>query len=117
MTTLVALLSTGKGSWAEVFKLLRSEVFEKAYLVTNTFGKEKCQEQANLVVVDLDQDVIHLRDALITALKEPLRYETEVALNISSGTGAQHTALLSALLKLGVGIRLVIPTEGGVDEV
>ena len=40
----------------------------------------------------------------------------EIALNLISGTGKEHMAILSALLKLGVGIRLVALTKDGVEE-
>jgi hypothetical protein len=33
--------------------------------------------------------------------------ELDVALNIASGTGKQHAALLAAALQLGYGVRLV----------
>ena len=41
----------------------------------------------------------------------------EVGLNIVSGSGKEHMALISALLKLGIGIRLVALTSNGVKEV
>jgi len=40
----------------------------------------------------------------------------EVALNIVSGNGKEHMAILSALLKLGVGIRLMAVTKEGIKE-
>jgi hypothetical protein len=42
---------------------------------------------------------------------------TEVALNLVSGTGKEHMAILAALLKLGVGIRLVALTKEGFKEI
>ena len=41
----------------------------------------------------------------------------ETAVNLISGDGKEHMALLSALLKLGVGIRLIALTKEGVKEV
>ena len=40
----------------------------------------------------------------------------EVAVNIVSGNGKEHMAIISALLKLGVGIRLMAVTKDGVRE-
>lgn len=117
MTVLIAMLSTGKGTWAEVAKLLDSETFDKAILITNDFGKEKfSHERTVLLPLQLDQPIKALQAAIIYELKTHLSAETEIALNMQSGIGSEHMALLSALLKLGVGIRLVIGTEGGVDE-
>ena len=37
--------------------------------------------------------------------------------NFVSGMGKEHMALISALLKLGVGIRLMALTKNGIEEV
>lgn len=117
MTMLIACLSIGKGSWAQLNQLLSSEVFDKALLITNRFGAERfTHERAELIELDLGQQVQTLRDAMREALAPRLTGETEVALNLSSGSGSEHMALLAALLKLGVAIRLVTAGEGGVDE-
>ena len=52
---------------------------------------------------------------IIEQLKD--KVEGEVALNIVSGTGKEHMALLSALLKLGLGIRFIALTKDGVEEI
>ena len=41
----------------------------------------------------------------------------EVGLNFISGTGKEHMALLSAVLKLGIGIRFFALTKDGVKEI
>ena len=41
MTELIAFLSTGKGTWANVSGLIKGESWDKVYLLTNDFGKEK----------------------------------------------------------------------------
>jgi len=38
MTDLVAFLSTGKGSWAQVSSVINGEDWKKVYLLTNDFG-------------------------------------------------------------------------------
>ena len=43
--------------------------------------------------------------------------DPEVDVNFISGTGREHMALMSALLKLGVGIRLVAITKEGMEEI
>ena len=48
-------------------------------------------------------------------LKDKVRIET--AVNIISGEGKEHMALLSALLRLGVGIRFVAFTKEGIREI
>ena len=115
MTTLIALLSTGKGSWAHVSKL--SSHFEETILITNDFGKEKYTPTSTtqMIITDLQAPIHVLQDVFLKELR-PLVKGTEVALNMVSVAGNEHMALLSALLKLGVGIRLVVATEQGFEE-
>ena len=43
--------------------------------------------------------------------------DPEIDINFISGTGREHMALMSALLKLGVGIRLKALTKEGAEEI
>lgn len=111
MGVLVACLTTGKGSWKAVSDVIDSAEWKKIYLVTNDFGKEKFSHQKEIVyvVVDLKESVIVMRDKIINDLAN-LRSEigfNDVAVNFSSGTGKEHAAVLSAILKLGTGVRVV----------
>ncbi len=116
MTSLVACLGAGRGTWAEVRKLIESESWEKVFLVTNAFGREKfTAESAEFIVVDDFQSPQALAAIIISQLKGKAR-DTEVALNISSGSGNVHMAILSALLRLGFGIRLVSVANDAVEE-
>ncbi|MAF51146.1 MAG: hypothetical protein CMH64_03570 [Nanoarchaeota archaeon] len=118
MTTLIACLSTGKGTWGHVSQLLKDESFEKIILVTNEFGKENFtkNDRTELVVIDPNQNIKELQNDIQTKLKELIK-DLEVSLNIVSGSGKEHMALLSALLKLGLGINLVAVNKEGVGEV
>lgn len=116
MTSLVACLGAGKGTWAEVRKLMESESWEKVFLITNSFGKEKFfAANAEFIVIDDFQGPKAIAAVVISHLKEKIS-DTEVALNISSGSGNVHMAVLSALLKLGFGIRLVFLANDSVEE-
>jgi len=118
MTSLIALLSTGKGSWLYVMQLINSQKFEKIFLITNQFGKEKFTptEKTELVVVNLKSDAKTIMEAILKQLKGKIS-DTEVALNLTSGTGTEHMAVLSACLHLGVGVRLVEVTDRGIVEI
>ncbi len=117
MTELVALLSTGKGTWSEVVKLISNNDWEKIYLITNDFGRDSFKKTDNIefVVIDPSKGV----DALIASIMSQLKGKikgTEVALNMISGSGKEHMAALSSLLKLGLGIRLVV-YDGAIKEI
>ena len=55
-----------------------------------------------------------MANAMHEALKDKLK--TEVALNIVSGTGKEHMALLSALIKCKVRFKLMSLTKEGIKE-
>ncbi|MEK6812933.1 MAG: hypothetical protein AABX86_02345 [Nanoarchaeota archaeon] len=119
MTYLVACLSTGKGTWKEVTAVMNQQDWKGIYLITNQFGKEKftsLKKGTEMLVMDFDQDIVKIRDALKENLKGKIK-DTEVAVNISSGAGKEHMALVSALLQLGLAIRFVIPSGNTVEEV
>lgn len=119
MSQFVALLSTGKGSWAEVAGLLNKDEFDEVFLLTNSFGKDKFTNLPNkkveVFVFDFDKEVELLVKDFVSALKGEIKFG-DVAINISSGDGKQHMALISALLNLGVGLRFVTLQNGVVKE-
>ncbi len=118
MTEMIACLSMGKGTWGLVGGLVEDEQWSRVFLVTNEFGKGKftANREIEFVVVNFDLDLKELRDEIYNQLKERIKGR-EVALNLISGIGKEHMALLSAVLKLGVGIRLVALTREGVEEI
>ena len=116
MTALIACLGAGKGTWAEVAKIIKAESWDKIILVTNSFGREKFQAGAEFMVIDDFRPAHELTNEIVMQLKGKLA-ETEVALSLASGSGNVHMALLSALLKLGFGIRLVSVVNDKIEEV
>lgn len=117
MTILIANISSGKGTWGHVARVISELEWEKIFLITNKFGKEnfKPEKKAELVLIDEKKPTTELTQDILKALKGKI-LDTEVALNLISGTGKEHMATLSALLKLGLGIRLIILTKEGVKE-
>lgn len=117
MTDLIAFLSTGKGSWAQVSSVINGEDWKKIYLLTNDFGKEKYKpnDKTELIVLDMNLDEEKMRDQIQTALKKKI--SGDVAVNLISGSGKEHMALLGALTKCGVGIRFVTSTDQGIVEI
>ncbi len=112
MTTLVALLSYGKGSWAKVANLCKSYDWNDIILIGDEFSKKNfsLEKPFKIVVVNLKQNVGALRDEILYKIKTHITCP-EVALNISSGDGNTHMALISAILRCGVGIRFVNITQ------
>ena len=58
--------------------------------------------------------MLELKKEIMDKLKGRLS-EFEAALSLASGNGKEHMALISALLSIPVGIRLVVYTKEGVE--
>ena len=115
---LIACLTTGKGTWGHVARLIAEKEWDNIYLITNEFGKENFTpaKKANLVIVDPRRGTEELRDDIKGQLQGHLK-GTEVALNLVSGTGKEHMAVLAAVLQLGMGVRFLVLTKDGVKEI
>ena len=107
MTDFIALLSTGKGTWTEVGKLIKAENWNNVYLVTNDFGVKNFNpgRKAEFILVNLDGSIEEIKENIMKQLDKKL--SIDAAINIASGSGKEHAALLSAALSLGAGIRLI----------
>jgi hypothetical protein len=107
MTYLVACLGSGKGSWSHLIKIINNGTFEKSFLITNEFGRDKFSEKkCELIVVDFNKSVYDVSNDIKSKLDGKI-IDTEVAFNMLSGDGIMHMATLSALLRLGLGVRLI----------
>jgi hypothetical protein len=117
MTELITILSTGKGTWADVAKLINNDEWSKIFIITNEFGKSTFNQKDNIefVIINPDWDIDKIRNKIIEDLKDKIK-GTQIALNFVSGSGKEHMATLSALLKMGLGIRLITYSEGSIKE-
>jgi len=113
---LIALLSTGKGTWAQVSGLMKYGDWEKVILLGDDFAKQFASEKNfEFIKIDLNKKIKDLRDEFKEKLKGKIN-GTEVALTIASGDGKEHMALISALINLPVGIRFAALTKEGVID-
>jgi len=108
MTDLIASLTTGKGTWTEVLKIMDSEEWKNIYLITNEFGLKnfKTKKKVNFVIIN-DKKPSYAIVSDITKQLQGKINNFEVALNLSSGSGKEHMAVMAALLKLGLALRFV----------
>jgi hypothetical protein len=113
---LVALLSSGKGTWGQVAGLMNHGEWDKIILIGDDFAKNFTHEKKfEFIKVTLSQRIKELRDEISKKLKGKIN-GTEVALTIASGDGKEHMALISALINLPVGIRFAALTREGVID-
>ena len=119
MTDLVACLSTGKGTWGNVNRVISEGEWEKIFLFTNDFGKENFKNEdkkVELIIIDPRKPLIELIEEIKKSLEGKVN-GTEVALNLISGSGKEHMAILSAIMKAGLGFRQVALTTEGIKEI
>lgn len=113
---LIALLSSGKGTWGQVSGLMNHGEWEKIILLGSDFAKDfKHEKKFEFIQIDLEQKLKDLKEDIMKKLKGKID-GTEVALSIASGDGKEHMALISALINLPVGIRFAALTKEGVID-
>jgi len=113
---LIALLSSGKGTWAQVSGLIKYGEWDKIILLGDEFARQFTTEKKfEFIRIDLNKKLKDLKEEFQQKLKGKTS-GTEVALSIASGDGKEHMALISALINLPVGIRFAALTKEGVID-
>ncbi len=110
---LVALLSSGKGTWGQVSGLVKQGEWDSVILVGNDFAKKFSLEKKHEFIEIKESSLTEMKKEILEKLKNKIK-GTEVALSIASGTGKEHMALISALLGVPVGIRFTALTKDGI---
>lgn len=113
---LVALLSSGKGTWAQVSGLMKQGTWEKVFVLGDDFAEQFTHEKPfEFIKIDLNKRIKDLREEFKEKLKGKFQ-GMEVALSLASGGGKEHMALVSALINLPVGVRFVALTKEGIID-
>tara|TARA_Y100000310_G_scaffold342368_1_gene445343 strand:+ start:2398 stop:2748 length:351 start_codon:yes stop_codon:yes gene_type:complete len=113
---LIALLSSGKGTWEQVSGLMKHGEWEKIIILGDDFAKDfKHEKEFEFVKVDLSKRINELKEEFSKNLKGKIK-GLEVALTIASGDGKEHMALVSSLINLPVGVRFAALTKEGVID-
>lgn len=108
------MLSSGKGTWAQVSGLIKYGEWDKIILIGNDFAKEfKSEKEFEFIRINPDNKLVELKNEILGKLKGRIN-GTEVALSIASGDGKEHMALISAILSLPAGIRFAALTKDGI---
>ena len=113
---LIALLSSGKDTWAQVSGLIKYGEWENIIILGDDFAKQFISEKKfEFIRIDLTKKLKDLKEEFMQKLQGKIN-GTEVALSIASGDGKEHMALMSALINLPVGIRFAALTKEGVID-
>ena len=112
---LVAFLGDDKETWGQVTGLINRGEWERIILVKSKSSDEyDYPKETDVVTVDTTKPLLDLKQDIINKLKDKFQ-GFDVHVSIASGTGKEHMALISALLTIPVGIRLVVFTKNGVE--
>ena len=112
---LVAFLGEDKESWGQVTGLINKGTWDKIILIKSKQASDyPFLKNADSIIIDTSKPLIDLKQDIMSKLKGKFS-GFDACLSIASGTGKEHMALISALLSLPVGIRLVVFTKKGVE--
>jgi hypothetical protein len=112
---LVAFLGKDKENWGQVTALLNRAEYNKAVLIKSKESEEfPANSKCITVKVDTSRPVAQLADEIKEKLKKELSGDFEVSLSLASGSGKEHMAVISALLNIPVGVKLIVYTKEGI---
>jgi len=111
---LVALLGEDKESWGQVKALLNHGTWERVILIKSTKDPFPTEKKCETININSSKSLLDLKSEMVSKLKGKFS-EFEAYVSIASGKGKEHMALISALLSLPIGIRLVAYTKKGVE--
>ncbi|MEM4662769.1 MAG: hypothetical protein QXM75_01980 [Candidatus Diapherotrites archaeon] len=111
--SLVATLGLGKGTWGHVARIIQENEWEKIVLIGTDFAKNnfKPTKQCNWIIVNPRSGFNTLKEQIKEGLPDG-----NISICLISGTGREHSALLSALRESGRDFAIVILTREGIKE-
>ena len=111
----VAFLGEDKSNWGQVTGLINNEDWEKIILIKSKSATSYLSpKKTDSIIVDSSKPLTELIEDLLKELRGKFS-GFEAHLSIASGNGKEHMALISALMKIPVGIRLAVFTKKGVE--
>ncbi|MCX8189658.1 MAG: hypothetical protein N3F05_00290 [Candidatus Diapherotrites archaeon] len=109
----VATLGMGKGTWGHVGRIIQESDWDKIVLIGTDFAKEnfKPQKQCDWILINPRSGFESLKEQIKDRLPED-----ELCISLISGTGREHSALLSAIKEAGKSFKIVVLTRDGLKE-
>ena len=111
----VGFIGSDKENWGQISALINRGEWDNVILVKgrNVEGFPSLSN-GEIVEVNSQNSLLELKKELMEKLRMKIK-DFEVSISVASGNGKEHMALISALLSLPVGIRLVVFTKNGVE--
>ena len=116
MTSLIACVTSDLGTWEHVKRVIAGQDWERIYVICDAQAKTQFSSPKDIEFLQVD--TTKLLPELASEMHQKMSgiKDFEVAVNFVSGSGKEHMAFMSAVLKLGVGVRMVVLTKDGVRE-
>ena len=115
MADLIACFTTDKHH-KHLHRLINEAEWDRIFVITTPEIKKKhsFHKEVLFIFVDPKSPI----DEYVEEIRSNLKgFFLEVGVNLVNGNGKDHMALLSAVMKAGLGFRLVAVTKNGVEEV
>lgn len=112
MKTFLGVLSTGKGTWGQVAHIVDNTDYENVYLISNEWAQDKfsCSKKVNWIIIDPRKGFSEILSDIEEQFPKDM---TEIDLNIHSGSGKEHSAILAILQQKKIKFNVVtINAEG-----
>ena len=115
---LVAFVGDDKENWGQISALMKRSDADKIYLIVKKgvdgFPRD---DRTEIVEVNSSSGILELKKEIVEKMRTKLSGDFEVSLSLASGNGKEHMALISALLTVPVGIRIVVFTKDGIEHI
>jgi len=113
---LVCFQGTDKQNWPQINALMKRGNWDKIFLLKDKTTEDfPVSPNCTVMAISSAAPLLELKEEIIKKLKPLMKNDFEIALSIASSTGKESMALISALLCIPVGIRLVAFTKNGID--
>lgn len=112
---LVSFIGNDKENWGQTSALMKRGEWDNVIIVKSSKVSDfPLVRNAALIEVNTENPLVELKKEIISKIGGKLK-DFEVSLSLASGNGKEHMALISALLSIPVGIRLVVFTQKGIE--
>jgi cobalamin biosynthesis Co2+ chelatase CbiK len=116
MKIFLGVLSTGKGTWGQVAHIIDNTDYDKVYLISNEWAQDKfeCTKKINWIIIDPRKGFTEIMEDL--KKQWPKDLNNKIDLNIHSGSGKEHCAILSMLLQNNIKYNIITINAEGIQR-
>lgn len=115
MTELIACFTTDEHH-KHLHRLINEAEWDRIFIVTTPEIKNKHKFAKEIIYIIVNPNK-HIQYYIEDIRKHLKGFFLEVGINLVNGTGKDHMALISAVMKAGLSFRLVAVTRKGVEEI